>query len=80
MNNIVYYVDKQAKFYYDMRFIEKIHIDEYNTDVYKCEILMNKYKFNDSAYSPNFELKGKIDIYSIKNFVNTLQEAEEIIK
>lgn len=80
MNNIVYYVDKEAKFYYDMRFIEKIHIKEYNTDVYKCEILMNKYKFNDPTYSPNFELKGKIDIYSINNFVNTLQEAEEIVK
>lgn len=78
--DIVYFVDKEAKYYFDMEFIEKIHLAEYNTDLYRCKILMNKYKFNNDAYKPNFDLKDKIDNYSKLSLVNTLEEAEKLIK
>lgn len=78
--DIVYFVDRKAKFYFDMKLIEKIHKKEYNTNVYKCEILMNKYKFNDKTFKENFDLRGKIDCYSILSLVDNIQEAEEAIK
>lgn len=78
--DIVYFVDKGAKYYFDMKFINKVHKDEYNVDLYRCEILMNKYKFNNPAFKENFNLRGNVDNYSILSIVNTLQEAEDAIK
>ena len=78
--DIVYFVDKGAKYYFDMKFIEKVHLKEFNTDIYRCEILMNQYKFNDPTYSANFDLRGKIDAYSKLSFVETKEEAENLIK
>lgn len=79
-NDIVYFVDKGAKYYFDMRFIEKVHLKEFKTDVYRCEILMNDYKFNDPTYAPNFDLRGHTDCYSILSLVTTKEEAENLIK
>ena len=58
--DIVYFIDKGSKYYFDMKFIKIIHLDEYNVVIYiRCEILMNQYKFNNNAYTPNFDLRGK---------------------
>ena len=78
--DVVYYVDKDCKFYFDMKFIEIVHIKEFNVDLYKCEILYNKYKFNDESFTPQLELKGKVDIFSKYNIALSLQEAEAIIE
>ena len=78
--DVLYYTDKGAKFYFDVKLLEIIKVLEYKTNLYKCEILYNSYKFNDAAFKPNKELKGKIDIFSGLNLKQTQEEAEEAIK
>lgn len=78
--DIIYYVDKGAKFYFDMQFIEYVPIKEYNTYIIKAKILYNKYKFNNDNYKPNLELKDRIDTFSKLCICTTLEEAEEAIK
>lgn len=78
--NIVYYVDREAKYYFDMQFIEVVHNNDFNVDLYKCKILYNKYKFNNSSFQPNLELKDKIDIFTKYSIVKSLSEAEDLIK
>lgn len=80
IGDIVYFIDKGAKYYFDMKFIKIIHLDKYNIDLYRCEILMNQYKFNNNAYAPNFDLRGKIDNYSRLSIVTSKEEAENAIK
>ena len=77
--DILYYTDKGAKFYFDVELVEIIRNEEYNTDLYKCKILYNKYKFNNPDYKPNFDLKGKVEVFSILSFSKTLEEAEQKI-
>ena len=62
-----------------MKFIKIIHLDEYNADLYRCEILMNQHKFNNNAYAPNFDLRSKIDNYSGLSIVTSKEEAENVI-
>lgn len=80
IGDTLYYIDKGAKFYFDVKLLEIIKVLEHNTNLYKCEILYNNYKFNNSSFKPNEELKGKIDIFSGLNLKQTLEEAEEAIK
>lgn len=78
--DILYYVDKGAKFYFDVKLLDIIKSLKYNINLYKCEILYNNYKFNDHVFRENKNLKGKIDIFSKLNLVQTLEEAKEAIR
>jgi len=80
INNVLYYVDSAAKFYFDVKVIRIIKDLKCKQPLYECEILYNNYKFNDNNFKPNFSLKGKKDIFSILSLVNTIDEAERMIK
>ena len=77
--DVLYYVDRGVKFYFDVKLLEIQHLDEYNTDLYRCEILYNNYKFNTEAFKPNPDLKGKIDTFTKLVLVRTKEEAEKAI-
>lgn len=78
--DVLYYVDKGAKFYFDVKLLGIEYLKEYNAELYKCEILYNDYKFNNTEiYKPNFKLKGKIDTFPKLVLVNSKEEAEKAI-
>lgn len=79
IGDIVYYVDKEMKFYFDMKILKIINDKKYNCTLYKCQIVGNKYKFLNKQFEFKKEKIGKISVYSKLNLCSSLDEAELFI-
>ena len=77
--DIVYYVDEEGKFYFDVQ-IEQIVTDlEHNLDLYQCKILGNDYKFLNNEFEFKKERIGEIKRYLKSQLCENKEEAERII-
>lgn len=79
IGDTVYYVDKQMKFYFDMKILDTIYDKKHNCILYKCQVIGDKYKFLDKEFEFKKENIGKISIYSKLNLCSSLDEAESSI-
>ena len=80
INDIVYYTDKKAKFYFDVQIINIINDDEHNIKLYECKILGNNHKFLNDEFEFKNERIGEIKRYLKSHLCLTKDEAEEKIK
>lgn len=78
--DIVYYVDKKAKFYFDVQIVNIINDNKHNIKLYECKILGNNHKFLNNEFEFKNEIIGKIERYLNSHLCSTKDEAEEKIK
>ena len=79
IGDIVYYVDKEMKFYFDVKIINIIRDKEHNTNLYECQILGNNYKFLNNEFEFKNDRIGETTIYTKLNLCKSLEEAESLI-
>lgn len=79
IGDIVYYVDKEMKFYFDVKILKIINDKKYNCILYQCQIVGNKYKFLNKQFGFKKERIGEINVYSKLNLCSSLDEAELFI-
>lgn len=77
--DIVYYVDKEGKFYFDVEIVGIVTDLEHNLNLYQCKILGNNYKFLNNEFEFKKERIGKVIRYLKSQLCKTKEEAEKII-
>lgn len=79
IGDIVYYVDREMKFYFDVKIVDITKDEKYDTTLYKCKILGNNYKFLNNEFEFKKDRIGDITIYTKLNLCKSLEEAESLI-
>lgn len=79
VNDIVFYVNMEGKFYFDVKIVNIICDVKHNIDLYDCKILGNDYKFLNNEFEFKKERIGEIKRYLKSQLCKTKEEAEKII-